>query len=77
MTSRSGPGPFVYRGSGKVQAADADVSQKKCIPYACNIQHCLQKFNHQEEKCETVINAWKDCCKRARNAAVVKAAGEM
>jgi len=66
--SRSGPGPFIYKGSGKVQAKDADAGQRLCVNQACNIQYCLQRFNHQEEKCKEVIDAWRECVKLATNS---------
>ena len=82
--SRSGPGPFVYAGSGKKQAADADVCQKRCITEACGIQHCLQRNNHVQLRCEHIIEHYKQCCERARRdeaetlllaAAAVKSGG--
>jgi len=64
--SRSGAGPFVYAGSGKKQAKDADICQRRCITEACGIQHCLQRNKHIQEKCEHIIAVYKDCCDRAR-----------
>jgi hypothetical protein len=65
--SRSGPGPFIYKGSGKIQSKDADAGQRLCVKQACNIQYCLQRFNHQEEKCKEVIDAWRECTKLANS----------
>ena len=59
------PGPFIYKGSGKKQNADASPSQKKCTKEACDIQYCLAKRNHQESQCLEVINIWKKCCEIA------------
>ena len=66
MSSRGGSGPFVYAGSGKKQAPDADVCQRRCITEACGIQHCLQRNNHIQSKCENIITVYKDCCERAK-----------
>lgn len=66
MSRSSGTGPFVYAGSGKKQAKDADICQRKCITEACGIQHCLQRNNHVQEKCLEIIALYKSCCERAR-----------
>ena len=66
IMSRSGPGAFIYTGSGKKQSEDADISQKKCMKQACAIQWCLARNDHKETKCEIYIQDWKDCCDRAR-----------
>lgn len=59
--SRSGPGPFIYTGSGKKQSEDASLSQKLCTKQACLIQWCLAKNNHQQSRCQDVIDNWKEC----------------
>jgi Mature-T-Cell Proliferation I type len=73
--SRSGPGPFIYKGSGKVQSKEADAGQRLCVKQACNIQYCLQKFNHQEDKGKDVIETWRECTKLANEAAHKDARG--
>ena len=57
-------GQFVYRGAGKKQNKDADLSQHMCRKEACDIQWCLARRNHQESVCEGIIQKWKDCVKR-------------
>ena len=64
--SRSGSGPFVYAGSGKKQAKNADVCQRRCITEACGIQICLQRSNHVQARCEHIIDVYKACCEKAR-----------
>jgi len=59
-------GAFVYTGSGKKQAENADVAQKKCKKQACAIQWCLARNNHMESKCAVFIQDWKDCSDRAK-----------
>jgi hypothetical protein len=62
----SSPGPFIYKGSGKKQAATADLCQKICKDAACLIQMCLAKNNHQQHKCQGIIDSWKQCCDKAK-----------
>ena len=54
----------MYTGSGKKQPADAGPAQIACKKYACNIQWCMAKHNHQQDKCVEYVDAWKDCCDR-------------
>ena len=71
-------GAFVYTGSGKKQKEGAPVEQSACKKEACNIQWCLAKRNHQEKYCMAYIDAWKDCCAKAKakEAARIAAAAE-
>ncbi|KAL7459585.1 hypothetical protein ACHAWC_011674 [Mediolabrus comicus] len=64
---------FVYTGKGRRQAQkdDALPEQKKCAKQACAIQWCLAKRDHKEHLCQNYIDEWKDCCEKARAAAVV------
>ncbi|CAG8663947.1 8504_t:CDS:1, partial [Ambispora gerdemannii] len=41
-----------------------DVKQKddKCHKEACEIQTCLSQHNYNEQKCEDVINKFRECC---------------
>lgn len=75
--SRSGPGPFVYAGSGKKQRADADICQRRCITEACAIQVCLQRSNHVQSRCTENILLYTKCCENARaEEALEKKGGE-
>ena len=58
-------GPFIYQGSGKKQSESASLAQKRCTKEACNIQYCLAKYQYQQQKCEEIIDVWKNCCKNA------------
>jgi hypothetical protein len=64
--SRSGPGAFVYAGSGKIHQPGADLCQRKCKVEACGIQYCLQRNNHVQSKCEDIITVYKTCCENAK-----------
>jgi hypothetical protein len=57
---------FVYQGSGRRVAADADVTVRKCRDEACGIQWCLARSNHIEARCQDYIDIWKKCCEAAR-----------
>jgi hypothetical protein len=61
-------GAFVYTGSGKKQADDADIAQKKCKKQACAIQWCLARSNHIESRCAAFIQDWKECTERVHAA---------
>jgi len=69
-------GAFVYTGSGKKQAKNADAAQVECKQLACAIQWCLAKSNHQQARCEPSVQAWKDCVQKVneREAATAAAA---
>ena len=62
---------FVYTGKGRRQAQkdDAPPEQKLCAKQACAIKWCLAKRNHKEHLCQNVIDEWKLCCEKVRNAA--------
>ena len=66
-------GAFVYTGSGKKQAKDADPAQEKCKQLACNIQWCLAKNNHKQSRCQDFVKAWKDCVQKVKSATSVEA----
>ena len=68
-------GAFVYTGSGKKQPKNADAAQKECKQLACAIQWCLAKSNHQQNRCEPAVQAWKDCVTKVneREAATANA----
>lgn len=59
---------FVYTGKGKrgAQRNDAPPEQKHCAEQACSIQWCLAKRGHQEHRCQSFIDAWKECVEKAR-----------
>ena len=61
-------GAFVYSGSGKKQPENAPPEQKLCTQEACAIQRCLARNNHQQKRCEEAIEAWKRCCRSARES---------
>ena len=57
---------FVYQGSGKIQKEGADVCQRACKKFACDIQWCLSRNNYQQHKCENFVQKWNDCCEKAK-----------
>jgi len=40
--------------------------ETKCKKYACAIQHCLERRNHQEASCWREVGAWNSCCDRIK-----------
>jgi hypothetical protein len=66
--SRSGAGPFIYTGSGKNQAANADPCVKACRKNACELQLCLSRNGSMQTRCENYVQGWKDCCDRVKTA---------
>jgi hypothetical protein len=40
--------------------------QRWCRKEACEIQYCLARQDHQEEKCQHKIDEWKVCAGEAR-----------
>ena len=54
-------GTFVYKGAGKKQSANASEADKVCSKLACNIQWCLAKRNHDQDKCKSFVEAWQKC----------------
>eukprot|EP00804_Cyclotella_cryptica_P000882 CCRYP_001121-RA/>CCRYP_001121-RA protein AED:0.08 eAED:-0.10 QI:0/-1/0/1/-1/0/1/0/76 len=65
---------FVYTGKGRRQAQkdDAPPEQKLCAKQACAIQWCLAKRDHKEHLCKAVIDEWKECCEKVRNAKILE-----
>lgn len=70
-------GAFVYTGSGKKQATDADPAQIECKQLACGIQWCLSRNNHKQEKCKDHVAAWKECCDKVHARVAQKAQEEV
>ena len=66
--------PFVYRGAGRKQRADADATLRLCQDAACAIQWCLARSNNQEARCTKEIEKWRECCAAARAAEAAAAA---
>jgi len=66
--------PFIYKGSGKKQAPDAEAVQKRCWKQARHVQYCLAKNGHQEKWCKLTIDAWRACEKEADAAEAAEAA---
>ena len=54
-------GAFVYQGSGKKHAKDASLSEVKCEKHTIAVQWCLAKNNHIQQKCQGLVDVWKDC----------------
>lgn len=49
---------------------DLPPEQIYCRKEACAIQYCLNRFDHQQNKCQDVIETWEKCRDKARaNAA--------
>ena len=60
-------GAFVYQGAGKNVGDDPQL--KKCKNQTLDVQWCLAKNNHQQNRCEATIELWRQCYERAREAA--------
>ncbi|GMI00083.1 hypothetical protein TrLO_g11766 [Triparma laevis f. longispina] len=56
--------PFVYRGAGKRGSPHLSEAEKFCVKEACLIQKCLARNGSREEKCDDVIEFWRDCVTR-------------
>ena len=54
-------GAFVYKGAGKKKSADSSEADIVCSNLACNIQWCLAKNNHKQDKCQSFVDAWQSC----------------
>ena len=57
-------GAFVYEGAGKRQPQDAPPEQLLCKEHAIQIQRCMARNNHRQERCAEAVKAWKECCAR-------------
>jgi hypothetical protein len=49
------------------ESESPDICVQKCKKFACELQYCLERYNHQEERCVTLIKAWKDCCEDVKS----------
>ncbi len=50
-------------------AGDIDwdpIYELKCKKQACAIQWCLSRKNYQEKKCQAELDAYKNCCAKAK-----------
>lgn len=54
-------GAFVYQGSGKKHGKNADLSEKKCEKQTIELQWCLAKNDHKQDKCEGLVEIWRAC----------------
>ena len=59
-------GAFVYEGAGKKQPSDAPVEQRLCADFAIRIQRCMARNNHRQDRCKEAVDAWKQCCRAAK-----------
>ena len=59
-------GAFVYTGAGKKQPADAPPEQRLCIESSVAIQRCMARNNHRQDRCKEAVDAWKQCCRAAK-----------
>ena len=59
-------GAFVYEGSGRRQPADAPIEQRLCKELAIELQRCMARNNHKQERCTEAIGAWRRCCELAK-----------
>jgi len=66
MPSSRHSGAFVYQGSGRRQAADAPPEQKLCKELAIELQRCMARNNHKQERCAEAVKAWKACTARVK-----------
>mmetsp|Transcript_5064 Transcript_5064/g.10257 ORF Transcript_5064/g.10257 Transcript_5064/m.10257 type:complete len:80 (+) Transcript_5064:122-361(+) len=61
-------GAFVYTGSGKKHSENADICVRACKKFACEMQYCLARNNHQQVKCEHFMHSWNDCCEATKRS---------
>ena len=59
-------GAFVYEGAGRRQRADAPIEQRVCKELAIELQRCMARNNHKQERCTEAIGAWRRCCELAK-----------
>jgi hypothetical protein len=52
---------MMMRLSSTVDKEVVPPEQIKCKKYACSLQNCLAKRNHQIEQCRGHFEAWEDC----------------
>ena len=58
----------MYTGAGKKQPADAPPEQRLCKQDAINIQWCMARNNHRQDRCKEEVEVWKRCCARVKEA---------
>jgi hypothetical protein len=81
-SSGSQTGAFVYQGSGKKHRAEADLSEVKCEKQTLAVQWCLAKNDHQQKRCQGMVDALVQCkehwdAKDPKLQAAKKAAAKM
>ena len=62
--ARQGGGAFVYQGAGKKHNKDATISEHKCEKHTLDVQWCLAKNDHKEDKCKGLVKRWRECTEK-------------